>query len=94
MILNSMTVSFHEILSQSAREHRDLQHNYIENELRLMGLLAGERLAAEQAAGIPSGCTTCFPGREDLVSVLQNVPITVYHQILILEGNNVLRNHS
>ena len=36
MSLNRTTVSFPEILSQSAGEHRDLQRNCLENELRLM----------------------------------------------------------
>lgn len=71
MILSSMTVSFHKILSQSGREHRDLQHNYIENELRLMNDMRMARevqrqLLHREMLDVPGVdfAATCVPARE------------------------------
>lgn len=71
MSLSSTTVTFHDILSQSTREHRDLRHNYLENELRLMNDL---RLACEvqrqllhrDMRDVPGVdlAATCIPARE------------------------------
>ena len=71
MSLNSTTVSFHEILSQSAREHRDLRHNCMENELRLVNDMRMARevqrqLLHREMRDVPGVdfAATCVPARE------------------------------
>ena len=71
MSLNRTTVSFRETLSQSAGEHRDLQGNCLENELRLMNDLGMARevqrqLLYRKMRDVPGVdfAARCVPARE------------------------------